>query len=264
MVNIGKLSFRVGGKNLFTNEMIQSFNDLEMLLYNYVTKNIEKVIYMRIRELSDETHVSTSSILRFCRKLNCDGFSEFKIKLKLYLDRNEQENLKSTKYYLSEFLERTMKGNFETYIHETAEMVIKSNKVIFVGTGSSGILAEYGARYFSSLGKFSTFIKDPFFPINSKELKNSTAIILSVSGETDHTLHLANQLKLEGCNIISITNSKNCQLAKISDINIAYYVTEVYIGESNITSQLPVMYILEESAHTVKKNSKKNTTELEA
>jgi DNA-binding MurR/RpiR family transcriptional regulator len=248
--------FRVGGKNLFTNEMIQSFNDLEMLLYNYVTKNIDKVIYMRIRELSDETHVSTSSILRFCRKLNCDGFSEFKIKLKLYLDRNEQENLKSTKYYLSEFLERTMKGNFETYIQETAEMVIQSNKVIFVGTGSSGILAEYGARYFSSLGKFSTFIKDPFYPINSKELKNSTAIILSVSGETDHTLHLANQLKLEGCNIISITNSKDCQLAKISDINIAYYVTEVYVGESNITSQLPVMYILEESAHSVKKNSK--------
>lgn len=215
---------------------------------------------MRIRELSDQTHVSTSSILRFCRKLNCDGFSEFKVKLKLFLDRNEQENLKSTKYYLSEFLERTMKGNFESHIQKMAELVLQTDKIIFVGTGSSGILAEYGARYFSSLGKFSSYIKDPFYPINSKELKNSTSIILSVSGETDFTLNLANQLKMEGSNIVSITNNKNCQLAKISDINIAYYVTEVFLGDSNITSQMPVMYILEESAHIIQQHLKNPAT----
>lgn len=233
--------------------MVQTFNELEMILYNFITKNSDKVIYMRIRELSDQTHVSTSSILRFCRKLNCDGFSEFKVKLKLYLDRNEQENLKSTQYYLSEFLERTLKGNLESDIQKMAELVLRTDKIIFVGTGSSGILAEYGARYFSSLGKFSSFIKDPFYPINSKDLKNSTSIILSVSGETDFTLNLANQLKVEGSNIVSITNSKNCQLARISDINIAYYVTEVFLGDSNITSQMPVMYILEESAHIIQK-----------
>lgn len=240
--------------------MVQTFNELEMVLYNFITKNSDKVIYMRIRELSDQTHVSTSSILRFCRKLNCDGFSEFKVKLKLFLDRNEQENLKSTKYYLSEFLERTMKGNFESHIQKMAELVLRTDKIIFVGTGSSGILAEYGARYFSSLGKFSSYIKDPFYPINSKELKNSTSIILSVSGETDFTLNLANQLKIEGSNIVSITNNKNCQLAKISDINIAYYVTEVFLGDSNITSQMPVMYILEESAHIIQQNLKKPAT----
>ncbi|MCM3032002.1 MULTISPECIES: MurR/RpiR family transcriptional regulator [unclassified Niallia] len=242
---------------MFTKEMVQTFNELEMILYNFITKNSDKVIYMRIRELSDQTHVSTSSILRFCRKLNCDGFSEFKVKLKLYLDRNEQENLKSTQYYLSEFLERTLKGNLESDIQKMAELVLRTDKIIFVGTGSSGILAEYGARYFSSLGKFSSFIKDPFYPINSKDLKNSTSIILSVSGETDFTLNLANQLKVEGSNIVSITNSKNCQLARISDINIAYYVTEVFLGDSNITSQMPVMYILEESAHIIQKNLKK-------
>ncbi|MCM3238486.1 MurR/RpiR family transcriptional regulator [Heyndrickxia oleronia] len=238
---------------MFTNEMITSFNELEISLYNYIIKNSEKVIYMRIRELADQTHVSTSTILRFCRKINCDGFSEFKVKLKLYLDRKEQSNLKSTKYFLSEFVERTMKGNFEAFIQDTAELVAKSGKVIFFGTGSSGILAEYGARYFSSLGKFASFIKDPFYPINSKDLKDSTAIILSVSGETDYTLKLANLLKSEGSKIVSITNSKNCTLAKISDINIAYYVTEVYLGEANITTQIPVIYILEETAHTIKR-----------
>lgn len=236
--------------------MISSFNDLEISLYNYITKHSDKVIYMRIRELADQTHVSTSTILRFCRKLNCEGFSEFKVKLKLHLDRNEEANLKSTKHYLSEFVERTMKGNFESYIQETAELVAHAEKVIFVGTGSSGILAEFGARYFSSLGKFSSFIKDPFYPINSKDLNDSAAIILSVSGETDFTLRLANLLKEEGSKIISITNSKNCTLAKMSDINIAYYVTEVHLGEANITTQIPVIYILEETAHMIRNINK--------
>lgn len=237
---------------MFTAEMVQTFNELDMLLYNYITKNSDKVIYMRIRELANETHVSTSSILRFCKKLNCEGFSEFKVKLKLYLDHHTQDHIKSPRYYLSEFMERTINGNFENALNQVADLVLQANKILFIGIGSSGILAEYGARYFSSLGKFSSSIKDPFYPINSKELKNSISIILSVSGETDFTLNLAHQLKAEGTHIISITNSKNCKLAKISDINIAYYIAETYLGENNITSQIPVMYILEESAHKIK------------
>ncbi len=48
---------------MFTNEMIASFNELETSLYNYISKNSEKVIYMRIRELAVETHVSTATLL---------------------------------------------------------------------------------------------------------------------------------------------------------------------------------------------------------
>ena len=72
---------------MFNYEIIQSLNDLELLLYRYIMKNIEKVIYMRIRELADEAHVSTTTILRFCKKVNCEGYSEFKVKLKMYIER---------------------------------------------------------------------------------------------------------------------------------------------------------------------------------
>lgn len=74
---------------MFTNEVITTFNDLEMLLYKYIMENREKVVYMRIRDLADEAHVSTSTIMRFCRKLNCEGFSEFKVKLKLLIDEKD-------------------------------------------------------------------------------------------------------------------------------------------------------------------------------
>jgi DNA-binding MurR/RpiR family transcriptional regulator len=239
-------------KAVFTNEVIASFNDLETSLYHYIIQNKEKVGYMRIRELADETHVSTATILRFCKKLNCEGFSEFKVKLKMDL-KNKRTVIKSSQQSVVEFLERTLKGDLEDKIHEAASLILTAETVIFIGIGSSGILAEYGARYFSSLGKFSLYIKDPHFPIHSRFRNNSITIALSVSGENPFTVTHLNQLKQEGSKIISITNTKLSTISKISDLNIAYYVTEEFYEESNITTQLPVMYILEALAREIHK-----------
>ena len=35
---------------MFTHEMIKSFNQLEMDVYNYIVSNEEKVVYMKVRE----------------------------------------------------------------------------------------------------------------------------------------------------------------------------------------------------------------------
>ncbi|HZG72431.1 MAG TPA: MurR/RpiR family transcriptional regulator [Chondromyces sp.] len=238
---------------MFSNEVIASFNELETSLYNYICRNMDKLAYMRIRELADETHVSTATILRFCRKLNCEGFSEFKVKLKMYLKENRKTVIKSSHHSLVEFFERTLKGDLEEKMREAAHLITKADNVIFIGIGSSGILAEYGARYFSSLGKFSMYIKDPHFPIHSKLTLNSVTIALSVSGENNFTVTHLNQLKQEGSKVISITNNKLSTIAKISDINIPYYVTEEFFEESNITTQVPVVYILESMAREIYK-----------
>ena len=39
---------------MFRYEVIQSLNNLELSLYEYIMKNSKKVIYMRIRELAEE------------------------------------------------------------------------------------------------------------------------------------------------------------------------------------------------------------------
>ena len=51
---------------MFDVEQIKSLNDLELMVYEYIVKNPDKVKYMRIRELASEVHVSTSSSLSFC------------------------------------------------------------------------------------------------------------------------------------------------------------------------------------------------------
>jgi DNA-binding MurR/RpiR family transcriptional regulator len=171
----------------------------------------------------------------------------------MHIKENKKTIIKSSQHAAVEFFERTLKGDIEEKITEAASLVSKVDNVIFIGIGSSGILAEYGARYFSSLGKFSMYIKDPHFPIHSKFRYNSVTIALSVSGENHFTVTHLNQLKQEGSKIISITNNKLSTIAKISDINIPYYVTEEFFGEANITTQVPVVYILESMAREIYK-----------
>jgi DNA-binding MurR/RpiR family transcriptional regulator len=231
--------------NVFTNEQIRTFSDLEYELYNYIMKNSREVTYMRIRELANETHVSTTTILRFCKKLGFDGFTEFKVQLKNYLAEEETYRLNNTYTTVSDFVERTLSANYESKIKEIAEVVAKAKIVIFIGAGTSGVIAEYGARFFSGLKKFSLHIKDPYFPIYSHYITDSVTIVLSVSGESKSTMEKLDRLKQDGSIIVSLTNHSDSSLAKMSDYNLAYYITTEYLGNVNLTTQIPVMFLIE-------------------
>ena len=125
-------------------------------------------------------------------------------------------------------------------------MLRHSTCIIFMGVGTSGMLAKYGSRYFSNVGWLSLCIDDPFTPVFGEHGKETATVALSVSGETEQVLNMANGLKVKGCRLISITNTPNCTLARMSDCNISYYMpvrkTARYF---NVTLQAPVVTILE-------------------
>lgn len=45
-------------------------------VYNYVVKNLKHILNLSVRELADEVHVSTATVMRFCKKMGYSGFSE--------------------------------------------------------------------------------------------------------------------------------------------------------------------------------------------
>ncbi len=230
---------------MFSYEVIQSLNNLELSLYEYIMNNSKKVIYMRIRELAAEAHVSTTTILRFCKKLNCDGFSEFKLKFKMYIEENNIKKVSDDTSEIINFLKNIENSHLDERLEKLCELVETSNTIIFVGVGSSGILCKYAARYFSAIGKFAVHIDDPFFSKNFKCNDECLVIALSVSGETETTVENIIRFKQEGCIIASITNTENCTIAKISNLNLPYYVQQVKANYSDITTQLPVLYMIE-------------------
>lgn len=231
---------------MFTYEEIMSLNELEMTVYQYILKNKEKAGYMKIRELAEEAHVSTTTILRFCKKMGCSGYSEFKVQFKMYLKNQIEPETDIDISNLTDYLKRFKTEDYMKTIDQAALMLQQSSSIIFIGVGTSGMLAKYGARYFSNVGWLSLCIDDPFTPVFGEHQEETVVVALSVSGETEQVLGMANGLKMKGCRLISITNTPNCTLARMSDCNISYYMpvrkTARYF---NITLQAPVVTILE-------------------
>lgn len=231
---------------MFSHEEIQSFNDLELSVYQYIIKNKEKISYMKIRELAQEAHVSTTTVLRFCKKLGCEGYSEFKIRFKMHLTREEEQQSGPGREVLVDCISRMESEEFNSVLKQAVELLKQFNYIIFIGVGNSGILGKYGARYFSNVGRFALCIDDPFTPVYIGNSSETAVIALSVSGETSEILNLANQFKSRGCALISITSSSNCTLAKISDCNLSYHLQPQKLAKYyDITSQVPVIYALE-------------------
>ncbi|EOC3061965.1 MurR/RpiR family transcriptional regulator [Cronobacter dublinensis] len=231
---------------MFTHSAVASLNNLEMMVYNFVVKNRDKVMYMTIRELADAAGVSTTTVLRFCRKLNCEGYSEFRVRFKLYLEQNEPQKANFGASEIISFFRSVNNDEFDALLEEAVDIILESERIIFVGAGTSGALAKYGARFFSNVGKFSNHIDDPYFPVTNDMAKNALAIVLSVSGETEEILRFASQFSLHRCKVLSVTSHENSSLAKLADFNLSWHVPQTRIaGVYDITTQIPVIYILE-------------------
>lgn len=234
---------------MFSYEILQSFNDLEMLVYSYIMEHKRKIQFMTIRELADAVHVSTSTILRFCRKTGCDGYAEFRVQFKNFLkNQEEKDKAPDSDTAMDEivnFFRTATSTRYEQQIKEAAGVIKKAKQLIFIGIGTSGILGKYGARYFSNLGKYSQFIEDPYYPI-VMDMEETVVVALSESGETQETVRLAGRFMEHNCRLVSITNGSANVLAKMSDYNLAYYVSrQMSRKEYNITTQVPVLYLLE-------------------
>lgn len=235
---------------MFGYEVIKSLNEMEVMIYNYIISNASKVITMTIRELASELHVSSTTILRFCNKVGCEGYSEFKYKFKEYVNSTHKSDTTDDVSLLQDFFRKIEVEDFQKELQEAAALICSRPKLFFIGLGTSGTLGKFAARYFSNLRINALYIDDPFYPTEGGDYEDAVIVALSVSGE-QRTLHKQiNGFKNGKAIIISITNTHQCTLANISDFNLAYYMPmKVLPGLYNVTSQVPVMYLIEALAH---------------
>ncbi len=231
---------------MFSYEIIQTFNQTEMGIYRFLTANAVRIPFMSIREVASELHVSTSTILRFCHKANMEGYNELKVHVHRSLDEMETHEKSKDLEELSLYFQQVNTDSFEKNIHNAIEMLKAAQKIFFIGLGSSGALARYGARYFSNLGKFAIGLEDELYPITEEMAENTVVIILSVSGETNGLIDFVDRCRTSGCKTLCITNKEASILSRMSDMSLSYHVTyETGPEGHNATTQVPVLFLIE-------------------
>lgn len=171
-------------------EHTPTLGEIDYEIYRFISNNLEIMPHINIRDLAKKTHTSVATIQRFCKKFQCDGFNEFKIRMKIYLE--EQQSKKNTlnfdSYVYSNFLNRSNEKEFQDQIKAAVSLLKDREFVLFLGVGTSDILANYGAIYFSSLSKTALRIEQPITNpqnfVSNQIMEQSCVIAISVSGET--------------------------------------------------------------------------------
>lgn len=115
---------------MFSHAAVASLNNLEMMVYHYVIKNRDKVMYMTIRELAEAAGVSTTTVLRFCRKLQCEGYSEFRVRFKLYLEQNEPQQANIGASEIMSFFKSVNNDEFDELLEQAVDIILASERII--------------------------------------------------------------------------------------------------------------------------------------
>jgi len=243
--------------DLFTTQHLKSLNDLELDIYKYVQQNMVKIDKMKIRELATELHCSTTTILRFCRKLDCNGYTEFKLRLKMMLNGKGMDLVaRDDECAVLQYFQN-MNPKLDSEIKEAANLLYQANRIMLMGMGTSGIMAKFGARYLSNMGKLVHYVDDPFYPVPDEFYKDLVIIAISTSGETREMIDKIHRFKTLNAMTIAITNSATSTMAKLSDFSLSYYVPiekrSDNISVHDVTTQVPVVYLIEKLGKEVYK-----------
>lgn len=237
---------------MFNQEKVKCLKDIELHLLDYVYKNIEIVPYLKIRDLSQNANVSTSTVLRFCKKLGYEGYSDFKFGIRNELKKIPALQPTSSHQDIIKFINEANGDYFENKFLTVAKILNQSDYIALVGIGNSGTAASYGELLFSNANKIVNCYADGFRKMTINNSLKKVAILISVSGEISEMIEFLERFKAENYTVISICNSENCTLARLSDETLCYHTTPInrsrYIDSS---TQIPVFYILEKLAYLI-------------
>lgn len=146
-------NYSIGRRRLleFTYSQVESLNETETYVYNYVVKNTKKVLNESIRELANDTHVSTATVMRFCKKMGCEGFTELKYRLKENVEIQETKEDDVNNQFDS-IIERVESSDYLESIRRAAEIIKQSDLILTLGIGTTGDFAKYTSRLLSGMG----------------------------------------------------------------------------------------------------------------
>lgn len=235
----------------FTYSQVESLNETEAYVYNYVVKNTKKVLNESIRELANDTHVSTATVMRFCKKMGCEGFTELKYRLK------ESEEMQETKEdnvtdQFGYFIEKVRSSDYLDSIQRAAEIIKQSDSILTLGIGTTGDFAKYTSRLISHVGYCCYGVDGADYPVQRVAEGHQGVIIVFYERLQKKLLfEEIYRYKNKSYMIIMLSNNNMGSMEHLCDEVIHVSDGSVMLGK--IHSGIPMLYAIEKLAYELTK-----------
>lgn len=233
----------------------------EQKVGQYVLKNANEVIHMRIVDLATEAHVSEPTVVRFCRALNCDGFQDFKLRLAQILakDTNFTQFSMNEDDSVAEFSRSIFDSTIGVLLQirdkldplrlQTAiQLLVQAERVEFYGFGASGAVAVDAQHKFFRLQMSTAAYSDPHMQnMSAVTLKPGDVVVaISQTGRTRALMQSVQLAKEAGAHVIGLCPSGS----PLADtVTLPLYIdvledTEIYTPMSSRIVHLVVIDVL--------------------
>ncbi|MDD7267075.1 MAG: MurR/RpiR family transcriptional regulator [Lachnospiraceae bacterium] len=251
----------------------------EKKVADYVLAHPSEVLYMSITELADVCEVGETSVYRFCRTLQLQGYQEFKMKLSLGMDEADMEEVTETAEENSLLTEvRDVHINAITQSSlllqaEAVEAMIdemeRARRVIFVGVGDSQLTAKEARNKFLRVTRHVTCFSDPHMQAMAASLTGpeDLVIFISFSGATKDNIYVAKEAKRAGARIGCITHFKKSPLTNYADVTLLSGGEDTPLENGSLAVKIGQLYVIDvlfrayyqRNYRQCRENSKKTT-----
>lgn len=222
----------------------------EKHIAGYVLNKANQIQNMNISVLAAAVGVSAGTITRFCKRINCDSFAEFKIKLSSAgkPSKSSDSDLLNQVYdFYSTVVQRSNSLIDKNMLTDIVNAIQQAKRIYIYGVGSSGLTASEFMLRLLRMGFNVQSISDPHLMlINSSILsKDDLIIAISISGETAELVNAVKIAKQNGSKIIAMTCFGESSLACVSDTCVIVAGTMFVNKELFVNAQFSVVYIID-------------------
>ncbi len=238
------------------------FTKAERKVADFIMQHSQEVLFMSITDLADACNVGETTVFRFCRTMHTQGYQELKIQLSLSMKEEPPVRTGTSDHEAANGSGGFMPGLLETnynVLRETDSLLSRekleeiiahmtaARKIVFMGVGSSGMVAMLAAHKFLRItDKVQCFIDSHMQAMNASLLKpEDVAVVISYSGSTKDSITVARLAREAGAYVVAISRFVKSPLIDYANATLLCGSKEGPLQGSSITAIISQLYIME-------------------
>jgi len=237
-----------------TSHNVPLLNNTERQLYEYVLRNMDTVKELTIQKFAANHFLSTTTIFRFTKKLGFSGYSEFINSLLITTSQKRQVEIPGVlkqKTYSEEYLKNVLEAVRvmpSKKIEQIHKLLDKKPNIYILTDESAHDIGRYCEKIFVGIG-MTVYFPETGYQIQAmldRIEDNDLLIVLSYSAREPALLEAIDRIfSKKKPFLLSITRADNNSIQNISDVNFYIFVDEVVMNNINLTTQVPILMLLE-------------------
>jgi len=240
--------------------LYDSLSQAHRRLADYILQNGDEVPFLSVHELAQVAGVSAASISRFARTIGYQSFKDFKTQLgkdslssfngiyEAITPRDSDEEI-IEKVFLGNIrsLEETLKILNRSDLIRAAKVLSRSQRMVFLGIGSSGNMARDAALRFSQLDIQAEAYVDSYQILVQaiRVRKNDVAFGISHSGRSVTTVKALELASSSGATTVGMSNYLKSPLHERSDVFLCTSFPESRVKVAALSSRIAQMCLVD-------------------